>query len=55
LAKEKMTRLDDQTVNSVVAALAKVDLNANTLSLLIAIGKKYPRFPAGLAHLLRRG
>jgi len=51
-AKEKVAELDDETVSSIIATLSEVDLNANTLSLLVAVGKKHPKLVADFAHLM---
>jgi digeranylgeranylglycerophospholipid reductase len=52
LAKEKLTKLDDHMFNEVIATLSEVNLNANTLSLLIAVGKKHPKLVAEFAGFL---
>jgi digeranylgeranylglycerophospholipid reductase len=52
MAKEKVGQLDDATFDSIVGTLAEVGTRANTLSLLIAIGKKHPRLVADFAELM---
>jgi len=52
MAKEKVAQLDDATFDSIVGTLAKVGTKANTLSLLMAIGKKHPKLVADFAELM---
>ncbi|MEO8481103.1 MAG: NAD(P)/FAD-dependent oxidoreductase [Acidobacteriota bacterium] len=52
LAKEKLAHLDDETLNTLIGSLSTLDTDASTMSLLLAIGKKHPRFIAEFAHLL---
>jgi digeranylgeranylglycerophospholipid reductase len=52
MAKEKVASLDDATFDSIVGTLAEVGSDANTLSLLIAIGKKHPKLVADFAELM---
>jgi digeranylgeranylglycerophospholipid reductase len=54
-AKEKVVEIDDETISSVIATLSEVDLDANTLSLLMAVGRKHPKLVAGFAHLMLAG
>jgi len=55
MAKEKSSGFDDDTINSIIAAISDVDMNASTLSLLTAIGKKHPKLVAEFAHMLLTG
>jgi len=55
LAKEKTVELDDEMICSVFAALSDVDVDATTLSLLTAVGKKHPKLVAEFAHMMLTG
>jgi len=54
-AKEQAAKINDEKLCSLIAALSEVDLNASTLSLLKAIGKKHPKLVAQFAHLMLTG
>lgn len=52
LAKEKVSRLDDAMFDGLIASLADLDTDASTWSLLLAIGRRHPKFVAEFSHLL---
>jgi digeranylgeranylglycerophospholipid reductase len=52
MAKEKVARFDDETFNRIVATLAEARPDANSRSLLLAIGKKHPSLVAEFSQLL---
>jgi digeranylgeranylglycerophospholipid reductase len=52
MAKEKLVRLNDETMNSVIQTLSETNPDASTLSLLIAVGKKHPALVAEFSSLL---
>jgi digeranylgeranylglycerophospholipid reductase len=52
LAKEKVSRLDDATFDALIESLSGLDTDASTWSLLLAVGRRHPKFVAEFSHLL---
>jgi len=52
MAKEKVGQLDDETFNRIVATLAEAKPDANSRSLLLAIGRKHPGLVAEFYQML---